>query len=343
VITGTVGVRSRYHGPLTYAANWGSETSINWWDAVDYIGVDAYYPLTSKNDPTVAELKAAWQPYSATLASLAVAWNKTILFTEIGYRSQDGSNQHPSEWQSGGTVDLQEQADAYQAAFETIYNQPWFAGMYWWSWGVDPFEGSECDNGYTPHDKPAEDVLRSWYGAPPRPRKQRPQLDYDRTLDVYGNALGNGWEDWSWDSVRNLAATDQTYSGTRAISVTFQGWGALSFHHATFSAAPYSWVEFYVRGSSPGQSLGVFAHDADNRELGRRLVNDCRYIENGTIDPGTWKRVQIPLSHLDATGRLLTRVSIQNQNSQPSALWIDEIRLVAAAWKTYLPLVLRSN
>lgn len=337
------GVRSRYSGPLTYAANHGSESSLSWWDAVDFIGIDAYYPLTGKNDPTVAELKAAWQPISATLASLAASSHKTILFTEIGYRSQDGANQHPWDWQVGGTVDLQEQADAYQAVFETIYNQPWFAGMYWWSWGVDPFEGGECDDGYTPHDKPAEDILRAWYGASPRPRLQPPEPDYGRTLDVYGDALGSGWEDSSWDSTRIMNAIDQVYSGTQAVSITFQSWGGLSLYHAPASVAPYHWLEFYVRGTLPDQRLGVFLHDENGHELLYRPVNDCRYIEDGSITPGAWKRIRIPLAHLNPLGRSMSRVTIQNASSGPSALWVDEIRFVGAVWRVYLPLVLRDQ
>lgn len=43
------GVRRFFTGPITYAANQGSEGSISWWDKVDFIGVDAYYPLTDKN------------------------------------------------------------------------------------------------------------------------------------------------------------------------------------------------------------------------------------------------------------------------------------------------------
>ena len=162
--------RSRYSGPITYSANHsGEETSITWWDAVDYIGVDAYYPLTDKNDPTLDELRAAWVPHVATLANLASTWGKPILFTEIGYRSLDGANRYPWEYQPGGTIDLQEQADAYQATFESVYSQPWFAGMFWHFWATDPFKGGPCDDDFTPHDKPAEDVLRAWYGAPPRP------------------------------------------------------------------------------------------------------------------------------------------------------------------------------
>lgn len=55
---------------LTYAANWGGdETQISWWDALDLIGVDAYYPLPNTNCsscqpppyPTLQELVRGWQ------------------------------------------------------------------------------------------------------------------------------------------------------------------------------------------------------------------------------------------------------------------------------------------
>jgi hypothetical protein len=162
------GIRGLFTGPITYAANHGSETSISWWDKVDYNGVDAYYPLTGVNNPTLAELKAAWVPLAAGLKSLSENRGKPILFSEIGYRSQDGANRHPWDYQVDGTVDLQEQADLYQAVFESVFNQAWFAGIFWWSWDPNPLQGGPRDMGYSPHDKPAETVLRSWYvGAPP--------------------------------------------------------------------------------------------------------------------------------------------------------------------------------
>lgn len=305
------GVRSRYAGPLIYAANHGDETNVAWWDAVDYIGVDAYYPLTSKNDPTVAELRTAWEPYVATLAALASTWNKSIIFTEIGYRSQDGTNQHPWDWQLSGTVDLQEQADTYQAAFGSVFNQSWFAGMYWWAWETNPFQGGPCDDGYTPHDKPAEDVLRSWYGASPRMNRPGPQPDYSRVLVVYADSLGSGWENWSWDSMVDLSSDNPVYSGAQAISVTAQAWGALSLHHANLNSTPYYWLEFHVRKSSAEQKLAVFVNDENDQEL-RYLPGFCRYAGGKPIEPGTWARVRVPLTDLDGAERSLQRVSIKN-------------------------------
>lgn len=161
-------VRSRYGGPLTYASSWTLVPFIGWWDALDSVGVDAYPPLSLRKGPSLPESRAAWRVHVAALTAIAWAWNKPILFTEIGYRSVDGANTVPWDWWTQGAVDLKEQANCYQAALKSLFNQPWFAGMFWWTWSVDPVEGGPCDTGFTPHGKPAEDVLRRWYGAPAR-------------------------------------------------------------------------------------------------------------------------------------------------------------------------------
>jgi ligand-binding sensor domain-containing protein len=163
-------VRERYERPVTYAGNHGTEdVDIAWWDAVDLIGVDAYYVLTDKTDPTVEELKAAWveRGYFDTLAGLAQKHGKQILITEIGYRSADGTIRVPWDWNEL-PLDLQEQADGYQAALEVFWGQPWLAGIYWWNWDVNPQKGGVEDTDYTPYGKPAEEVIRTYYGGAPQ-------------------------------------------------------------------------------------------------------------------------------------------------------------------------------
>jgi hypothetical protein len=163
------GVRERFAGPITYAGNHGTEdVGIAWWDAVDFIGIDAYYVLTDKTDPTLDELKAAWvdMGYVETMAGLAEKYDRPVLITEIGYRSADGTIKTPWDWDDL-PLDLQEQADAYQAAMDVMWGQPWLAGIYWWNWEVNPQKGGLEDKGYSPHGKPAEDVLRVYYGGEP--------------------------------------------------------------------------------------------------------------------------------------------------------------------------------
>jgi hypothetical protein len=158
-------VRELYSGLLVYAANHsGEEFRIKFWDALDYIGVDAYYPLTRERDPTVEQLEVAWKPHLSRLQALSNHWGKPIIFTELGYRSLDGANIVPWDWQAQGPVDLQEQADCYLAFFRTFWDKyDWFRGVFWWVWSTNPDEGGPKDTGYTPHGKPAEAILREFF------------------------------------------------------------------------------------------------------------------------------------------------------------------------------------
>ena len=156
-------VRQVYHGPVVYAANFGDEYFISWWDALDLIGVDAYYPLSLQRSPTIADMKTSWDLIGIYLETLAVRENRPILFTEIGYRSMRGAASWPGDYWTAGPADPQLQADAYQAAFESLFDKPWFAGMFWWDWGAGSQMGGVQDAGYTPQNKPALDVLTRWY------------------------------------------------------------------------------------------------------------------------------------------------------------------------------------
>jgi hypothetical protein len=336
-------VRAQYSGPLTYAAGFGGEeVAIAWWDAVDYIGVDAYYTLTNKDDPTLTELKAGWAGPIATLSALAQRTGKTILFTELGYRSVQGTNRAPWDYQSNGPVDLQEQADCYRAYFEMVYDQPWSAGVYWWSWSVDPQEGGECDKGYTPHEKPAEDILRARFDGQPRPRAGGPQPDERAPLVIYGDALAAGWSNWSWSAMLNLAATNPVYLGTRSVSATLGGWGAIRFAHSNLDISPYYFVEFAVRAANGNYpQLAVAFWDADGQLLPLRMVSNCRYVAGGSVEPGQWKIVRIPLSDLGAAGATISSIAILERSGATASFWVDELRLLRAAWRVRLPVLRR--
>lgn len=154
--------RARFDGLLTYDANHSSYLLVSWWDALDFIGISAYFPLTHGYSPTIDELKSAWAEKIPFLRLLAAIYNKDIVFTEIGYVSRDGTNITPYAYDLTTPADLQEQADCYQAALESLYAEPWFKGMYWWAWSWDP---STDDNGYDIYNKPAETMLRQWYAG----------------------------------------------------------------------------------------------------------------------------------------------------------------------------------
>jgi len=159
-------VRTVYGGPLIYADNlveWNPD-AVRWWDALDYIGEDAYPTLSRKTEPAVADLLEGWGPFLAKLESLSKRWGKRLVLTEIGYRSIQGGTIDPWDWQRQGPVDLKIQETAYEAAFRAISGKNWIAGIFWWQWMPGPDHGGPADTGYSPHRKPAETVLRSWFG-----------------------------------------------------------------------------------------------------------------------------------------------------------------------------------
>lgn len=161
-------VRQEYTGLLTYAANHsGEEVAIEFWDDLDFIGVNVFYHLTNFRGPTVDMLLEAWELPVVQLTRLHNRFpNRPIIFTEVGYRSMDRANVWPWDWQLDGLVDLQEQADLYEAMFETWWKQPersWFRGLFIWNWRADPNHGGANDQDYTPHNKPAEEILKRYF------------------------------------------------------------------------------------------------------------------------------------------------------------------------------------
>jgi GH35 family endo-1,4-beta-xylanase len=164
-------VRQVYKGPITYESNTehSEDLQIKWWDAVDYIGVDGYFPLTQKNNPMVEELKSAWinRGYLSRLESLSQKFQKPIVIPEIGYASADSINTWPVNYQRAARcpLDLQEQADCYQAALEVLWGKPWLKGIFWWQWFANNlvWPGGLTDNGYSPDGKPALEILKKYY------------------------------------------------------------------------------------------------------------------------------------------------------------------------------------
>jgi len=167
-------LRAAYPGLLVYAANANNPadefTSVSFWPQLDLLGLDVYTPLTGKTDPTRAELVAGWRrnreghDMVAAYRNLQAAHGMPLVFTEIGYRSADGTNRAPWDWQASARPDPAEQAECYEAAYEVWSSESaWMRGLFWWSWAV-PRPGAG-DTGYEPWTKPAEDVLRQWQGS----------------------------------------------------------------------------------------------------------------------------------------------------------------------------------
>ncbi len=158
-------VRKVYPGKLTYAENWDTFEKVPFWEALDFVGVDAYFPLSKEKTPTIAEFKEGWQAHKAALKALSERTDKEILFTEYGYRSTSYAGKEP--WNSDHNkrdVDLEAQSNGLAALFDEFWQENWFAGGFLWKW-FDNHDnvGGLDDPFFTPQNKPAEQVVRQHY------------------------------------------------------------------------------------------------------------------------------------------------------------------------------------
>jgi hypothetical protein len=159
-------IRSIYKGKLTYAANWDEFKRVPFWKDLDFIGIDAYFPLSEKKTPTIAEFEFGWKVHKAAILSVQKQFNKPILFTEYGYRSVDFTGKKP--WDSNrveGAVNLEAQVNALQAIHNQFWKEEWFAGGFIWKWFHRHEKvGGKKNNRFTPQNKPAEELIRKLYG-----------------------------------------------------------------------------------------------------------------------------------------------------------------------------------
>ena len=158
-------IKKVYSGKLTYAANWDEYKRVPFWETLDFIGVDAYFPLSENKSPSKEELKKGWQKWKTEMKTLSTQKNKPILFTEFGYRSVDYTAKEP--WaadRNDDNVNLQAQVNATDIIIQEFWTENWFAGGYVWKWFIDyENSGGIEDNRFTPQNKPAENTIRELY------------------------------------------------------------------------------------------------------------------------------------------------------------------------------------
>ena len=71
--------------PLTYAANWTHYAEVPFWDALDQVGIQAYFPVCDSTAVTPELLDAGWNRILESLRAYSASTGKHIVFTELGY------------------------------------------------------------------------------------------------------------------------------------------------------------------------------------------------------------------------------------------------------------------
>jgi len=159
-------VRKIYHGRISYSSNWDHYEKVPFWDKVDVVCMTTYYKLSDSVNPPLEQLLEAWKPIKRQILAWQAKVRKPILFTEVGWPSQEGCSIEPWNYYRQDTATpagLQEQANCYRAFIETWKDVPpdRVIGVTWWEW--TPYGGGPTCNNYTPKGKPAEKVIREWF------------------------------------------------------------------------------------------------------------------------------------------------------------------------------------
>jgi hypothetical protein len=156
-------IKEIYKGKLTYAENWDSYQEVPFWKDLDFVGVDAYFPLSEKRSPDRMELQKGWKQHLVALEKFSRTIQKPILFTEYGYVSTDYAARRPWETDKTQPDNEQLQAEAYTALFEEVWKKEWMAGGFVWKWFPALNPGQKARDPYSPQNKPAAKVLSKYY------------------------------------------------------------------------------------------------------------------------------------------------------------------------------------
>ncbi len=100
--------RNVFSGRLTLAANFDNYHEVAFWDALDFIGINAYFPLRESLETPLSEagLTDAWQEIFAKIDAFRSTHELTqpVVFTELGYTRWQGVTVAP--WSSQGFIPL---------------------------------------------------------------------------------------------------------------------------------------------------------------------------------------------------------------------------------------------
>lgn len=158
-------VRAHYKGEITYAGNWDSYQSFPHWNKLDFIGIDAYFPLNEGETPSVEECVQGWQSHYTSIKNHQATLKKPVVFTEYGYRSVHYCAKEPWHSGQGGGVNEQAQVNAYKALYQVFWDEEWFDGGFLWKWFPNhSTSGGKNNDRFTPQNKDVEELIRAQYG-----------------------------------------------------------------------------------------------------------------------------------------------------------------------------------
>jgi hypothetical protein len=155
-------IRNVYSMRLIYAASFNHFLSTGLWNHVDIIGVNAYFNLDDNLPPSISRLHETWNYWLNVISDFSALKGKPVIFTEVCYFSRSTAAQNPGTWSGNPPADCNVQKECYEALLSQACNFERIIGICWWQWELNKI-GGLSNNDATPRDKPAEEVLRSYW------------------------------------------------------------------------------------------------------------------------------------------------------------------------------------
>ncbi len=202
-------LREIYDGPLYYAADVETEIeSIDWFDAVDLIGVvlDSDLGRRPAPDPVlwsaddedrlrVADLTNRLAPQVARIRATVLAQDRPAFISRVAFSSVEESwTAAGRDRARSGLRGERDQRRIYRAVFEAFRHQRWFRGTVWWGWREAPtsLPDAPLSESYarssSPAGKMAEQELR-WQFAHPAWGWAAPLVEGRGGIVVSGDSL----------------------------------------------------------------------------------------------------------------------------------------------------------
>ncbi len=162
-------VRANFRGLLTYSANWDEVDGVLFWDQLDLVGINAFYPLADHDGASYGEYVEGARRARDLVRDSIAALDMPVLFVEVGYTTRANAAVQPWLWPDDMTevvLDEHEQARALAAVFEVFLPEPWFTGFFVWRYYASLDDLSqEAIWGFSPHAKLAEPLLDQVFHA----------------------------------------------------------------------------------------------------------------------------------------------------------------------------------
>jgi hypothetical protein len=157
-------LKTVYSGKLTYAGNWDDFDDVSFWSDLDYIGVNAYFPISKNEKASLKQLTKGWEPHKAQMDSVSMKFSKPVIFTEYGYRSIDGCAVKPWDYSDNGKHNEKAQALALEALYHVFWKDENYRGGFLWKWYPDHKNaGGSSDKMFTVQNKRAEKTVKKVY------------------------------------------------------------------------------------------------------------------------------------------------------------------------------------